>query len=72
MDRKLNIFSITLPSQSGEDVIKKNFFNKIKNKKTFLISLFQMNMKTGKEWIDAGNGVMADDFLEAAINVSYH
>ncbi|KAF6091645.1 testis expressed 11 [Phyllostomus discolor] len=27
-----------------------------------------MNMKTGKEWVDVGNGVMADDFFEVAIN----
>lgn len=31
-----------------------------------------MNMKTGKEWVDAGNGVLADTFFEVAINVSYH
>ncbi|XP_053512629.1 testis-expressed protein 11 [Artibeus jamaicensis] len=27
-----------------------------------------MNMKTGKEWVDVGNGVMADTFFEVAIN----
>ncbi|KAM5290348.1 testis-expressed protein 11 [Glossophaga mutica] len=27
-----------------------------------------MNMKTGKEWVDVGNGVIADKFFEAAIN----
>ncbi|XP_054430208.1 testis-expressed protein 11 [Pteronotus mesoamericanus] len=27
-----------------------------------------MNMKTGKEWVDVGNGVIADEFFQAAID----
>lgn len=31
-----------------------------------------MNMKTGKGWVDVGNALMADGFLQAAMVVSYY
>lgn len=31
-----------------------------------------MNMKTGKGWVDVGNAVIADEFFQAAMAVSYH
>lgn len=29
-------------------------------------------MKTGKGWVDGGNAVIADEFFQAAMAVSYH
>ena len=37
----------------------------------FLPSFFQMNMKTGKGWVNVGNAALADDFFQSAITVSY-
>lgn len=37
----------------------------------FVPSFFQMNMKTGKGWVNVGNVVLADDFFQSAITVSY-
>lgn len=31
-----------------------------------------MNMKTGKGWVDVGNAVIADQFFQDAMAVSYH
>lgn len=62
MDRRLNILSTTFLNQFGEVVNFKNYF---------LTSLFQMNMKTGKGWVDVGNAMMADGFFQAAMVVSY-
>lgn len=31
-----------------------------------------MNVKTGKGWVDVGNAVIADEFFQAAMAVSYH
>lgn len=31
-----------------------------------------MNMKTGKGWVEVGNAVIADEFFQAAMAVSYH
>lgn len=62
MSRGLNILSNTLFNQLGRVVnLKKNYF---------LTSFFQMNMKTGKGWVDVGNAVFADQFFQAAMTVS--
>ena len=31
-----------------------------------------MNINTGKGWVDVGNAMIADEFFQAAMAVSYH
>lgn len=63
MDRGLNILSAAFLNQFRGVVNLKNYF---------LTSFFQMNMKTGKGWVDVGNAMMADGFFQAAMVVSYY